>query len=121
MTLHLVCPCQVITADGYQEPRLVIAVNGSFPAPTLEVYEHQTVRVHVRNNMASETTSLHFHGMFQRGTPWMDGVGMVTQCPILPGQSFTYQVCTTSYIIRKATTVTVKVYAALLCHTGVTW
>lgn len=82
---------KVITADGYQEPRLVIAVNGSFPAPTLEVYEHQTVRVHVRNNMASETTSLHFHGMFQRGTPWMDGVGMVTQCPILPGQSFTYQ------------------------------
>lgn len=29
--------------------------------------------------------------MFQIGTPWFDGVEGVTQCPILPGEVFTYQ------------------------------
>jgi hypothetical protein len=82
----------VITMDGWPEPRVVIAVNGRVPGPTIEVHEGQTVRVHVRNRMMSESTSLHFHGMDQRGTPWMDGVSFVSQCPILPGQTFTYQV-----------------------------
>lgn len=26
--------------------------------------------------------SIHWHGMLQHGTPWMDGVGYVNQCPI---------------------------------------
>ena len=29
--------------------------------------------------------------MIQRGTPWMDGVSMISQCPILPGQTFEYR------------------------------
>lgn len=28
---------------------------------------------------------------FQVGTPWSDGTGGVTQCAILPGESFTYK------------------------------
>ncbi|KAG0289678.1 hypothetical protein BGZ96_006803 [Linnemannia gamsii] len=35
-------------------------------------------------------TAIHWHGMFQNGTNWMDGTSGVTQCPIPPGQSFTY-------------------------------
>ena len=27
----------------------------------------------------------------QRGTPWSDGTAWVTQCPIGPGDTFTYQ------------------------------
>ena len=71
--------------------RLVIAVNGQIPGPTLIVHEGQEVEIHVQNNLASEGISIHWHGMHQKGTPWMDGVGQVTQCPIGPQSSFSYR------------------------------
>ena len=54
--------------------RLAIAVNGQIPGPTLVVHEGQEVEVHVQNNLTSEGISIHWHGMHQRGTPWMDMV-----------------------------------------------
>ena len=71
--------------------RLAIAVNGLIPGPTLIVHENQAVVIHVHNNLTSEGISIHWHGMHQRGTPWMDGVGQVTQCPIGPQSSFSYR------------------------------
>ena len=71
--------------------RMVIAVNGQVPAPTLIVYEGQKVIIHVHNNLTTEGISIHWHGMHQRGTPWMDGVGQVTQCQIGPSSSFSYE------------------------------
>lgn len=47
------------------------------------------VVIHVRNFLR-EATTIHFHGISQKGTPWMDGVGMITQCPIRPGEEFSY-------------------------------
>ena len=70
--------------------RLAIAVNGQIPGPTLIVHEGQEVEIHVHNNLTIEGISIHWHGMHQRGTPWMDGVGQVTQCHIGPQTSFTY-------------------------------
>ncbi|XP_068745488.1 uncharacterized protein [Montipora capricornis] len=70
--------------------RLAIAVNGQIPGPTLIVHEGQTVRIHVHNNLTTEGISIHWHGMHQKGSPWMDGVGQVTQCQIGPSSSFTY-------------------------------
>ncbi|KAG6844313.1 hypothetical protein H0H87_007842, partial [Tephrocybe sp. NHM501043] len=32
----------------------------------------------------------HWHGIYQNGTNWADGPAMVTQCPIIPGNSFVY-------------------------------
>ncbi|KAK3579380.1 hypothetical protein CHS0354_029682 [Potamilus streckersoni] len=81
----------VITADGWEKPRLVGAVNGKMPGPPIIVYEGQMVIVHVTNNLINEGLTIHWHGLFQNGTPWMDGVPFVTQCPILPGQTFTYK------------------------------
>lgn len=46
--------------------------------------------VNVLNQLGNETTSLHFHGIYQNGTTDMDGVAGATQCPIPPGGSFTY-------------------------------
>ena len=71
--------------------RLAIAVNGQIPGPTLIVHDGQEVEIHVHNNLTSEVISIHWHGMHQKGTPWMDGVGQVTQCPIGPQTSFTYR------------------------------
>lgn len=40
--------------------------------------------------LGNESTSMHFHGLFQNGTNDMDGPVGVTQCGIPPGSSFTY-------------------------------
>ncbi|XP_019856867.1 PREDICTED: laccase-1-like [Amphimedon queenslandica] len=42
------------------------------------------------DGLASESVSVHWHGMHQRNSNWMDGVEHVTQCGIPPGASFTY-------------------------------
>ena len=49
------------------------------------------VAVRVHNRLQTEGVSFHWHGLLQRGTPWMDGVPMVSQCPILSGQVFQYR------------------------------
>lgn len=76
--------------------RRVIGINGSWPCPKIEGNVGDQVVVHVTNNLGSQTTGLHFHGLRQFGTQVMDGPTGVTQCPILPGSSFTYSfiVCT---------------------------
>ncbi|XP_071149358.1 uncharacterized protein [Mytilus edulis] len=79
-----------ILADGYKS-RIVIAVNGRFPGPTITARENQEVIVHVRNLMHTESTTIHWHGLHQKNSPWSDGVAFVTQCPILPGQNYTYK------------------------------
>jgi iron transport multicopper oxidase len=50
-----------------------------------------TVKINIVNQLGNETTSLHFHGIFQQNTTFEDGPVGVTQCPIPPGQSFVYQ------------------------------
>jgi len=42
-------------------------------------------------------TSVHWHGLLQKGTGAMDGVPGITQCPIPPGHSFTYRFRATTY------------------------
>lgn len=71
--------------------RPVISINNQYPNPILRATVGDTVRVTARNALGNETLSLHWHGMFQNGTNPMDGPIQVTQCPILPGQSFTYE------------------------------
>ncbi|CAB4044527.1 L-ascorbate oxidase-like, partial [Paramuricea clavata] len=80
---------QANTVDG-QSYRSFISVNKRIPGPTLIVPEGATVVVDVTNYMFTEETSVHWHGMHQRNTPWMDGVGYITQCPIEAGSSFRY-------------------------------
>ena len=71
--------------------RLALAVNGQIPGPTIIVHENQTVILNVKNNLTTEVISIHWHGMHQIGTPWMDGVGQVTQCQIGPSSTFQYK------------------------------
>ena len=71
--------------------RMAIGVNGQIPGPTLIVYDGQLVMIHVHNNLSTEGISIHWHGMHQIGTPWMDGVGQVTQFQIEPSSTFTYK------------------------------
>ena len=77
------------TVDG-STYRSFLAINKRIPGPTLIVNESATVVVDVVNLLTTEETSIHWHGMHQRRTPWMDGVGYITQCPIEAGTSFRY-------------------------------
>ncbi|KAG7539912.1 Multicopper oxidase type 2 [Arabidopsis thaliana x Arabidopsis arenosa] len=71
--------------------KLVITVNGKFPGPTIKAQQGDTIVVELKNSFMTENAAVHWHGIRQIGTPWFDGVEGVTQCPILPGEVFTYQ------------------------------
>ncbi|KAL6861544.1 hypothetical protein ACP4OV_017244 [Aristida adscensionis] len=69
---------------------LVAVVNGQLPGPAIEVTEGDSVAVHVVNKSPHNIT-IHWHGVRQWRNCWADGVPAITQCPILPGRSFTYR------------------------------
>jgi FtsP/CotA-like multicopper oxidase with cupredoxin domain len=62
--------------------------NGSMPGPTIEAVEGDKVRIIVHNKLP-ESTVMHWHGL--EVPIAMDGVPGVTQDPIRPGESFTYE------------------------------
>ncbi|KAF3925421.1 Laccase-4 [Arthrobotrys entomopaga] len=75
--------------DG-QFSRRVIGINGKWPIPTIEVDKGDRLIINLHNGLGDVETSLHFHGLYQNGTGFMDGPAGVTQCPLGPGQSMTY-------------------------------
>lgn len=70
--------------------RPTIGINGQWPIPEIRSTTGDRVIVNVHNHLGNQSTSLHFHGLFMNGTAEMDGPSFVTQCPIPPGGSFTY-------------------------------
>ena len=72
-----------------EEQRLAAwAYNGIVPGPVIRVSNGERVRIRFTNRLP-EPTSVHWHGI---GVPnAMDGVPDVTQKPIAPGKSFTYE------------------------------
>ncbi|CAK5281161.1 unnamed protein product [Mycena citricolor] len=81
-----------IAPDGF--PRAAVLVGGTFPGPlvTGKIGDNfkLTVVDNQQDNRMLEPTSVHWHGLFQNGTNYMDGPAFVNQCPISPGNSFTY-------------------------------
>ncbi|KXT04611.1 hypothetical protein AC578_8659 [Pseudocercospora eumusae] len=75
--------------DGMHE-RPVIGINNKWPLPRLNITKGDRVVVNMNNQLGNESTSLHFHGLFQNGTNEMDGPVGVTQCDVPPGSSFVY-------------------------------
>ncbi|OMP82501.1 Laccase-2 [Diplodia seriata] len=74
--------------DGVK--RSMITINGEFPGPMIECNEGDTLLVEVHNE-AVNSTSIHWHGLYQNGTNSMDGTVGITQCPIAPGSSMRYE------------------------------
>jgi FtsP/CotA-like multicopper oxidase with cupredoxin domain len=92
-------------ADGIREIRIVAApgraslvgshaqtevlgYDGKVPGPTLRLKQGEPVRIIVENKLDQDTT-VHWHGI--RVPNAMDGVPGLTQPPIKPGESFTYE------------------------------
>ena len=85
---------QPIVADGSTRRNLMV-VNDQLPGPTIIGYKNQRVRINVTNNLGKTAITLHWHGQHVNGTngsqnQYSDGVPFVTQCPILPSNSFVY-------------------------------
>ncbi len=64
------------------------AYNGMVPGPEIRVTEGDKVRINVKNEM-DQSTGVHFHGLVVPNS--MDGVPFLTQPPIRPGETFTYE------------------------------
>lgn len=63
--------------------------NGRVPGPTIRVNEGDNVRFNVTNDIPDQSTAIHWHGLILPNS--MDGVPYITQEPITPGSSFTYE------------------------------
>jgi FtsP/CotA-like multicopper oxidase with cupredoxin domain len=74
-----VTPGQFVDAEAY---------NGQVPGPIMRATEGERIRVRVKNELA-DSTAVHWHG--QRVPNSMDGVPFITQPPIKPGETFTYE------------------------------
>ncbi|KAI8622168.1 Cupredoxin, partial [Chytriomyces sp. MP71] len=84
-TLNLAYSLQ--SPDGFQMNMML--ANNVLEYP-ISVNAGDDVEITVINNL-NVSTAMHWHGLFQKGTPWMDGAGMVSQCPILPGATRVYK------------------------------
>ncbi|CAA0842297.1 Monocopper oxidase-like protein SKU5 [Striga hermonthica] len=78
-----------ITASPLGVPQQVIAINGQFPGPTINVTTNNNVVINVRNRL-DEGLLLHWSGIQQRRCSWQDGV-LGTNCPIPSRWNWTYQ------------------------------
>ena len=74
--------------NAQQDPLDALGFQGTWPGPRIDVIEGDRVRAIFKNNL-DESTGIHFHG--QRLPNNMDGVPHVTQDPIQPGASYSYE------------------------------
>jgi plastocyanin len=70
------------------------AYNGTVPGPQLRAEVGDKIRIILHNELP-EPTTIHSHGLFV--PPAMDGVPVISQPAVMPGESFTYE-----YTLRNA-------------------
>ncbi|XP_076653957.1 uncharacterized protein LOC143359705 [Halictus rubicundus] len=76
-------------ADGFQ--KTILPINRMIPGPLIEVCLGDLVVVDVQNAAPGTEVTMHWHGIFQNGYQYYDGVPYVTQCPIPSSSTFRYQ------------------------------
>ncbi|XP_057321757.1 uncharacterized protein LOC130665413 isoform X1 [Microplitis mediator] len=78
-----------VSADGHH--RGILTANRQLPGPSIQVCENDILVVDVVNRLPGKAASIHWRGQTQRETPCMDGVPLVTQCPIPSYTTFQYK------------------------------
>lgn len=76
------------TIAPFGTPQQVILINNQFPGPEINCTSNNNIVINVFNNL-DEPFLLTWNGIQHRKNSWMDGTPG-TNCPILPGQNFTY-------------------------------
>ncbi|KAM3081222.1 laccase, multicopper oxidase, benzenediol:oxygen oxidorectuctase [Clarireedia jacksonii] len=77
-----------LAPDGFS--RLVMAINGQYPGPTLYADWGDMIQVTVKNSLQHNGTGIHWHGIRQLNTNTEDGVPGITECPLAPNDTKTY-------------------------------
>ncbi|KAJ7459572.1 laccase [Mycena galericulata] len=81
-----------VQPDGFN--RSAVLANGLIPAPTIVGTKGGTFNLNVIDHLTNPdmllSTTIHWHGIFQRNNSWADGPAFVTQCPIVQNNSFLY-------------------------------
>nr|BAU94252.1 laccase [Pholiota microspora] len=97
-TANLFIQNKFIQPDGFNRSTVLAGGAdgaGTFPGPLITGQKGDTFNLNVINDLTDSSmllsTSIHWHGLFQGGSAWADGPVGVTQCPIVPGNSFQYQ------------------------------
>ena len=72
-------------------PVQAFAFNRQVPGPRIHVKEGDRIRIHVHNTLP-EPTTVHWHGLILPNA--MDGPANITQAPIAPGATFSYEFTT---------------------------
>ncbi|KAG6888181.1 hypothetical protein C0995_010025 [Termitomyces sp. Mi166 len=93
-----------IAPDGFARSAVLASGTGTdtpFPGVLITAQKYlpstkgDRMKINVTDSLNDTTmltsTSIHWHGLFQNGSSWADGSASVTQCPILPGNSFLYE------------------------------
>lgn len=65
--------------------------NSTYPGPWIQACWGDDLEITVKNNLKTNGTTIHWHGIRQLNNVAHDGVNAITQCPIAPGESFTYK------------------------------
>ncbi|XP_017783473.1 PREDICTED: laccase-2-like [Nicrophorus vespilloides] len=79
---------ECVIADGNN--RIIEVYNKMMPGPSIEVCEGDQIIVDFTNNLLDVDSTIHWHGMHQRGTQFMDGISFVSHCAIIPRTTFRY-------------------------------
>ncbi|KAF9459177.1 laccase 1 [Collybia nuda] len=90
---ELVIANKHIMPDGYK--RSAVLAGGTFPGPLIRGVKGDTFKINVKNALTDPdtllSTTVHWHGIYQKTTNWADGTAFVTQCPITTNHSFLYE------------------------------
>ncbi|KAJ6513666.1 yellow laccase [Mycena vitilis] len=82
----------VVAPDGFS--RSAVLANGLVPGPTIRGNKGDVFNLNVIDGLTDNTmlrsTSIHWHGFFQKNNSWADGPSFVNQCPIAANHSFLY-------------------------------
>ncbi|KAF9067751.1 laccase [Rhodocollybia butyracea] len=94
-SLHIVN--KQLSPDGFERPTVLAGVtpnSASFPGPLIIGDKGDHFNLNVINTLnqlsMNQTTSIHWHGLFQKHTNYQDGPSFVTQCPIASNHSYLY-------------------------------
>ncbi|KAI0924510.1 hypothetical protein AcW1_006623 [Taiwanofungus camphoratus] len=81
-----------VNPDGYS--RSAVLIGGSTPGPLVQGNMGDNFQLNVINQLSDTSmvtyTTVHWHGINQLDSNWADGAALVTQCPIITGDSFLY-------------------------------
>ncbi|KAK0225280.1 laccase lcc5 [Armillaria fumosa] len=82
-----------VDPDDYT--RMAALAGGTIKGDLIVGQKGDNFSINVVNNLndssIGQSTSIHWHGLFQRGTSWADGTAFVTECPISHNSSFLYK------------------------------